>query len=83
MPIAAPGPGYPVDMVRGADRRQAYSDADVIRLAYEGFRRADEPPPERGSFLPPPTTAPAPEPEPTAEVEPDPDATTTTARKRK
>jgi len=45
---------YPIDMVRGDAHRQAFNEPDVIRLRYEGYRRADEQPVERGGFLPPP-----------------------------
>ena len=44
---------YPIDMVKGDLTRQAFNEADVIRLRYDGWRRADDPPYERGSFLPP------------------------------
>jgi len=48
---------YPIVMVRGDAHRQAFNDTDVIRLRFEGYRRADEPSYERGGFLPPPRAA--------------------------
>lgn len=50
-------PEYPIVMVRGDANRQAFNEADVIRLQFEGWRRADKKPHERGGFLPPPRGA--------------------------
>lgn len=48
----------PVTYTKGQHTRQATSPAEQVRLEYDGWRRADLPPVERGTFLPPPTTAP-------------------------
>lgn len=49
--------GYPRTMVRGGIHRTVPNVAEETRLRFSGWRLEEEPEPERGSFLPAPTTA--------------------------